>query len=420
MSGELVSPAAAASSQSHANEPGAPDTVSQGGTQRTIKSLKRPRQDDAEEREDSNADQLNILQPSDNVTVIVGGSTFVFDRSTLTRRPSTMLGTMFSDANRAMWEGKSPYHFPERDGRVFQRVAAFYQTGKLDVKADELHVFRECDFWLVQPMLNPLLEPFLGEDPSSYVPRLAQGVLQVLEQYLGRLPLVGISSDASSSPEILLCAPGTPPRLAESARSLNSMHALLPSDWPAVHGHDACAECAEGDVLHVLLWAELRGRRPPPARVTLLTLLVNDTLYSSILAHMAPILRGLQSVLRASEAVKDKSPAGLLRQTLTVTLDGVFSAALLTSSSAFLFIIRTELAKRGVSLDVTDDGDSIDGDNFKGVGRPNVVPIGFPSDFQGGVQTFRAERHTMPVTFKDTCHILRLTLRNLGADAVSA
>ena len=82
-------------------------------------------------------------------------------RLALLRYPDTMLGRMFQESNRPMWEGKGPYHFPERDGEVFHSVAQFYATGKLVPPSTSARTFLEYDFWLVAPALPPGMKPAL-------------------------------------------------------------------------------------------------------------------------------------------------------------------------------------------------------------------------------------------------------------------
>ena len=107
-----------------------------------------------------------ILAPSsfasfddDDVTLVVGGLTVIIPRSGLLRHPDTMLGRMFQDSNRPMWEGKGPYQFSERDGEVFKSVAAFYATGKLTPPSFSASVYMEYDFWLVAPLPPRGLKP---------------------------------------------------------------------------------------------------------------------------------------------------------------------------------------------------------------------------------------------------------------------
>jgi hypothetical protein len=82
----------------------------------------------------------------DDVTLLIGGDTFIFPRRILTSKPQTMLGTMFSESNRALWEGKGPYRFDDRDSDVFQCVAEFYRSGELAPPDVKVATMLELDF----------------------------------------------------------------------------------------------------------------------------------------------------------------------------------------------------------------------------------------------------------------------------------
>lgn len=252
------------------------------------------------------------------VVLDVGGVEFGLTRASLLRHPDTMLGTMFAEANRPLWAGKAPHSFPDRDADVFECVAAFYETGALLPPSHHPHVYRELDFWRVEPPLSPLLagRTFRGLSPPAYVTELVRQVMRELDADLLSL---GLRGPGGKGTDVLVSHP--PPA---TLRSLLAAHeaATSPSLF-ARHDPGACEHCVAGRVTH--FWEGV----PTDSDVSL-----------------CEILDYRVTRLRAA------APTGDLRAQAAAAADGmldsVLASMLLADNALFRHRLRTALAAVGV------------------------------------------------------------------------
>ncbi|XP_036381194.1 BTB/POZ domain-containing protein KCTD21-like isoform X2 [Megalops cyprinoides] len=93
---------------------------------------------------------------SDLVTLNVGGKVYTTSRSTLTRFPDSMLGTMFSTAIPVKKDSQGHY-FIDRDGKTFRHILNFLRTSHLDLPDNykEIKLLkREADFYQIEPLIE--------------------------------------------------------------------------------------------------------------------------------------------------------------------------------------------------------------------------------------------------------------------------
>ncbi|CAG8695868.1 17322_t:CDS:2 [Funneliformis caledonium] len=115
---------------------------------------------------------------SDNERIIlnVGGIKYETYRTTLTRYPETLLGTMFQERNNALLiPKKENEYFFDRNSKAFHYILEYYRTGKLiwpnyslqdnnnssNISCEELII--ECDFFQI-----PIPE-FIKSRSSNYI-----------------------------------------------------------------------------------------------------------------------------------------------------------------------------------------------------------------------------------------------------------
>lgn len=187
----------------------------------------------------------SVTESAGAVTLLIGPkeTKFIVHRHNLLHFPHSLLGTMFSDANRSLWEGKGPHRFLDRDPFVFSSVAAFYETGgELTPPSHHPRVYREYDFWRVEPPMSELipLSASRGAPLDDYFNSLCASAMNDLADDFVMLGLTGTqrcfcvavpSSDGMHNLDELA-------RLAKSPSLFES------------HNHDGCDECAAGRVTH--------------------------------------------------------------------------------------------------------------------------------------------------------------------------
>lgn len=185
----------------------------------------------------------------DVVSLVVGQhrDRFTVSRRLLTAAPHaqcTMLGTMFAESNRVMWEGKAQHNFPDNNADVFRQVVLpFYEHGVLRPNTDDPITFLELDFWQVRPInysCNELTFPW-DADSDALQQRLALGCVADLSTAIGM-----VRSNTADSPSIFV-------PLA-SATQLAAVHWLcdrapvLLSELLTTHA--MCSQCHLGCVTH--------------------------------------------------------------------------------------------------------------------------------------------------------------------------
>jgi hypothetical protein len=233
--------------------------------------------------------------PFDAVRLLIGPYEveFALSRVHLLRYPDSMLGRMFAESNRPLWEGKGPYRFPEADADVFAAVAAFYATGELAPPSHHSHVYRELDFWRVEPQVKPLLaEPSVrGVSLADHLDALVTFVMDELHDDLLEVAVTGGSCTVFVVRPILTALREvTAVVRAAKSRTLFDGHSPDTCDdcyvagrvthfWPVVSAQVHLREMLEVDI------GKLRAAQPDGA-VAAQTALAADHLYDSIVAKL--------------------------------------------------------------------------------------------------------------------------------------
>jgi hypothetical protein len=262
---------------------------------------------------------------SDDLVVLdVGGVRFELSRAALLRHPDTMLGRMFAEPNRPLWEGKGPHRFPDRDPAVFECVAAFYETGELAPPSHLAHVYRELDFWRVEPPLSPLLagRAFRGLPLPAYVSELVRLTMRELDADLTALGMRGGSGGGGGggrSVDVLVSYP--PPATLRFVLAVYD-EATSPALF-ARHDAAACEQCAAGGVTH--FWEGA----PTDSDVSL----------REVLDYRVTRLRA---------AAPDGDLPSQVAAAASGMLDTVLAAMLLADNALFRYRLRTALAGVGV------------------------------------------------------------------------
>lgn len=112
--------------------------------------------------------------PEERVILNVGGKRFETLVETLQRYPQTLLGALFSEEKRELFNdgqgrnvrGEPEEYFFDRDPAVFECVLSFYRTGRFIVPRDlptEI-LEAELDYWQIAEADNGLLSK--GDETS--------------------------------------------------------------------------------------------------------------------------------------------------------------------------------------------------------------------------------------------------------------
>lgn len=256
--------------------------------------------------------------PVDGVTLLVGPSedAFVLSRGDLLRHPDSMLGAMFSDASRPLWEGKGPHRFPDRDPGVFAAVAAFYESGgRLEPPSHHPDVYRELDFWRVEPAVGPLLaerSAARGVVLADHLDALVQLVMEELRDDLLAAAVTG--------------TPCTVFAVRPALRALRDVTAVVEAaKAPSLfdrHSPSACDDCAAGRVAH--FWPD-----DPPQ------------------THLREMLEVCLGKLRTAQQPRGEL-AAQAAQAADFVFDAVVAKLLLSGNAAFQHRLRVALALVGV------------------------------------------------------------------------
>ena len=174
----------------------------------------------------------------DEVHLIVGGRDFRVPRDLLLRKPNTMLGRMFQDSNRSVWEGKGPYRFPDRSADAFEHVLDFYRGQALWQPEHNPQFYGDCDFWLVQPELPALIAEgtFLGLPAEEYIGKLAADLVQTLK---GSIELIA----QSPTGVVPLLVPTFPLPVIRGLKRWEAWYEGRRADFDR-HSPNGCADCA--------------------------------------------------------------------------------------------------------------------------------------------------------------------------------
>ncbi|CAI2161520.1 1440_t:CDS:2 [Funneliformis geosporum] len=110
-----------------------------------------------------NSSQYYITDNNERIILNIGGEKYETYRTTLTRYPETLLGTMFQQRNKVLLDPKKGNeYFFDRNSKAFHYILEYYRTGKLiwpgyslqdnnnnspNISCEELII--ECDFFQI-------------------------------------------------------------------------------------------------------------------------------------------------------------------------------------------------------------------------------------------------------------------------------
>lgn len=315
------------------------------------------------------------LASDDAVTLLIGpqSTQFVVSRGDLLHHRATMLGAMFSDANRPLWEGKGPHRFPDRDPAVFASVAAFYATGgELTPPSHHPHVYHEYDFWRVEPVASPLLSErsdARGLAPVDQLDALVQLVVDELHDDVVWTALTG------SSQQFYI------PRPVFTSMQ-DFLEAVRMAKSPSLfddHSPSACVDCLAGRVTH--FW---------PSDVC-----------SSFAREALEV-----KVVELQRAEAGSHLAEIVARAANNMHDSITAKALLSGNKLFLHRLRVALAQHNVEV-------AIEPFEIDSLVNHELVRLAEPLKVKGYVAWFSEPlllRHLTP-DYKNKCYLfLRVTL----------
>ena len=277
----------------------------------------------------------NKTEPGDTVALLIGKKKFQLSRQKLIAYPDTMLGRMFQDSNRPMWEGKGPYRFPERNSTVFESVAQFYATGVLTPPDSTAKTYREYDFWLIVPLLpsGHLLDRILGCE--SAVPQLVDLLMERLRSHLDAFHV----SAYTSRPTVVFVPLQPQNKMLNYSEARRGLPRLL--TWAAQNAHrdgvDQCSACGRGDVTHY--WGAAAAALEDPS------LALGPTYTDAIQVHY-----------KRAQLAQPAQSGGSHDKWLTSAMDTVVDicrmSQLLAGHPQFRHYLRMALARQHIAADI--------------------------------------------------------------------
>jgi len=355
--------------------------------------------DDDSDGDANDGAATTVAQAADIVELRVGGLDFALPRGALTAFPTTMLGTMFSDSNRALWEGKAPYIFDDHSAAVFEEfVTPFYlSNGRLLAIPNNSSstYYLELDFWQIAPGLSAA-HALAASSAACIGESLRELQLRLAKQLIQRIDVDLFSVSQGQAVVLSVPALASPGSAMNAARLWAHCGPLLAERLVGPH-FVGCGECSDavGDIMHGWGVHVALQQGDSPGYETY------EKHYRHLYQHELRRLDAWGEVavhVQLTPQQRRDCALRALRAHVDMLLTSAFvSLACDTSAheqTLFTFALRVELAKRGVQLSLEMAGCKVSALSttplrscvmrwpwdFDGKNKPSPVPYDHVSD----------------------------------------